>query len=334
MDVFFESGIALIHSIQALGQGLVLPMKVLSFLGTEEFFLLVLPALYWCLDSALGFRVALILLLSNSLNGALKLAFHSPRPYWVSPQLVRAFSAETSFGVPSGHAQIATGVWGMIAATLRRGWVWIVCLSLIFLIGFSRLYLGVHFPHDVIFGWLFGVITLGIVLLLWQPLANLIAGQSLGNRLLIVLGISFVLILIELVPYLWLRVNFTLPQSWIAHASAAGVGDRLPAPITLDGAWSNAGAFFGLMTGFILMDRRGGIDVSGKWVVRVARYVVGLLGVLVFWRGLSILFGLLSLTELLDFLLRYLRYALTGFWISAGAPLLFIQLKWMKAVKE
>ncbi len=328
MDVFFESGITMLGSIQALGQGLVLPMKAVTFLGSEEFFLLILPALYWCIDSALGFRVALILLIGNSLNGALKLIFHSPRPYWVSTE-VKAFAAETSFGAPSGHAQIAAGVWGMIATTVRRGWVWLLCLSLIFLIGFSRLYLGVHFPHDVIFGWLFGAITLGILLLLWKPLANLIGEQSLGNRFLIALGGSFVLILVELVPYLWLRVNFTLPQSWLDFAMAGGTADRLPNPVSLEGAWSNAGAFFGLMAGFIWLSQRGGIDVSGKLGHRLARYVVGLLGVLLIWRGLSVVFGLLSFNELITYLLRYLRYALTGFWISAAAPLLFIRLKWM-----
>lgn len=332
MDVFFESGITFLHSIQALGTGLVLPMKAITFLGSEEFFLLILPALYWCLDSALGFRVALVLLLGSSLNGALKLAFHAPRPYWVSDQ-VNAFATETSFGMPSGHAQVASGVWGMIAATVRRGWVLFVCLSLIVLIGFSRMLLGVHFPHDVIFGWLFGAITLAIILLLWKPIETYIKEQTLGNRILIVLGVSFVLILVELVPYLWLRVNFSLPEAWLNNALAAGAVGELPNPVSLEGAWSNAGAFFGLMTGFIWLHQRGGFEVGGKWGQRLARYLVGLIGVLLLWRGLSVLFGLLAFNELIAFLLRYLRYALTGFWISAGAPLLFMQLKWMQSSK-
>jgi len=329
MDVFFDSGITFLQSLQSLGQWLVLPMQAITFVGSEEFFLLVLPAIYWCLDATLGFRVALILLISSSLNGALKLAFHAPRPYWVSPQ-VKAFAAETSFGAPSGHAQVATGVWGMIAATVRRLWVWLVCLSLIFLIGFSRLYLGVHFPHDVIFGWLFGVITLGLILLLWKPIAALIAEQTLGNRFLIALGASFVFILIELVPYLWLRINFEVPQGWIALAISATAGERIPAPVTIEGAWSNAGVFFGLMCGFIWLNQRGGINVDGKFWEKAVRYLVGLVGVLLLWRGLSVVFGLLTFNELLTFLLRYLRYALTGLWISAGAPLLFIRLKWMR----
>jgi len=329
MDVFFDSGITFLQSLQNLGQWLVLPMQAITFLGSEEFFLLVLPAIYWCIDASLGFRVALILLISSSLNGALKLAFHAPRPYWISPQ-VKAFAVETSFGAPSGHAQVAAGVWGMIAATVRRFWVGLVCLSLIFLIGFSRLYLGVHFPHDVIFGWLFGVITLGLILLLWKPIADFIARETVGNRLLIALGVSFVLILIELVPYLWLRLNFIVPQSWIDLAISAGAADRLPDPVTMEGAWSNAGAFFGLMCGFIWLDQRGGIKVEGKIWEKAARYLVGLVGVLLLWRGLSVVFSLLAFNELLTFLLRYLRYALTGVWISAGAPLLFIRLKWMR----
>ncbi|MCS6908057.1 MAG: phosphatase PAP2 family protein [Anaerolineales bacterium] len=328
METFFESGIFFLRNLQSMGEWLVLPMRAVTFLGSEEFFLLVLPALYWCVDTALGFRVALILLVASSLNGALKLAFHAPRPYWISPE-VKAFAAETSFGVPSGHAQIAAGVWGMIAATARRGWVWLVCGSLILLIGFSRMYLGVHFPHDVILGWLLGAITLGVMLWLWRPLSAHLALQSFGNRLLLALGVSFGMILIELIPYLWLRLNFTLPPSWLEHAAAAGAAERLPDPLTIEGAWSNAGAFFGLMLGFIWVGHCGRLDLSGKLGVRIARYVVGLIGVLLLWRGLSVLFGLLALNELLSFLLRYVRYALTGFWISAGAPFLFLRLRWM-----
>jgi hypothetical protein len=182
----------------------------------------------------------------------------------------------------------------------------------------------------VIFGWLFGVITLGFILLLWKPIAALIAEQTLGNRFLIALGASFVFILIELVPYLWLQINFEVPQGWIALAISATAGERIPAPVTIEGAWSNAGVFFGLMCGFIWLNQRGGINVDGKFWEKAVRYLVGLVGVLLLWRGLSVVFGLLTFNELLTFLLRYLRYALTGLWISAGAPLLFIRLKWMR----
>jgi membrane-associated phospholipid phosphatase len=61
-------------------------MLFATFLGSIEFFLLLLPAVYWCYDRRLVMRLALILIFSQGLNEILKVAFHSPRPYWVSPQ--------------------------------------------------------------------------------------------------------------------------------------------------------------------------------------------------------------------------------------------------------
>jgi membrane-associated phospholipid phosphatase len=79
------------------------------FSCTENFFLLLLPALYWGIEDGIGLRVGIILLLSTSVNDSLKLFFHGPRPYWYSTDII-ASAKETSFGVPSGHAQIATGI--------------------------------------------------------------------------------------------------------------------------------------------------------------------------------------------------------------------------------
>ena len=155
MQTILDFGIRLIVALQGLGDWQTLPMKFFSFLGTEEFFMLILPILYWCVDSLLGIRVAIILMLSGGINGAIKLALHGPRPYWFSTS-VKGLAAETSFGVPSNHAQSATVIWGILAAALRKWWAWLVAVLLIFLVGLSRLYLGVHFPQDVLLGWLIG----------------------------------------------------------------------------------------------------------------------------------------------------------------------------------
>src|SRR5512143_2808592 len=114
MDMLMSAGVQLIALLQTV-EWLEMPMRFFSFLGSADFFFLVLPAVYWCIDSRLGIRVGLILLASVSLNELSKLALHEPRPYWISTQ-VRAFAADPSFGIPSGHAQNGVAVWGMLAA--------------------------------------------------------------------------------------------------------------------------------------------------------------------------------------------------------------------------
>ena len=123
MDSIFQLGIAFAVWFQGLGSWLTVPMKFFTFLGSEEFFLLFLPVIYWCVDAGLGLRLGAMLLFNSGVNDFFKLAMHGPRPYWFSTQ-VQALSSETSFGVPSGHAQMAVGLWGVLAAYTRRGWAW------------------------------------------------------------------------------------------------------------------------------------------------------------------------------------------------------------------
>ena len=149
MQTLIDLGIFFIIALQSMGDWLIIPMNFFSQLGRVEFFLLFLPLVYWSVNSALGIRIGFILMASDIFNYAGKLLFAGPRPYWVSSR-VRGLWIETSFGIPSGHAQHAVSVWGTVAAYIGKTWTWAVLLALAFFIGFSRLYLGAHFPHDVI----------------------------------------------------------------------------------------------------------------------------------------------------------------------------------------
>jgi len=309
----------LILALQGLGGWLMAPMEFFSFLGTEQFFLVILPALYWCVSASVGLQVGTILLVNGAVNDAFKLALHGPRPYWYSP-LVKPYATETSFGVPSGHAQIATGVWGVMAAGLKKGWAWLAAGIVIFLIGLSRLYLAVHFPHDVLLGWIIGGLLLWLLLRFWSPAAAWFKKLTLVRQVLAAFLASLVLIIIELVPFLGLKLTgWQSPQAWAQYAGGA---------VTLSGAFTSAGVLFGLLAGLAWMDRLGGFSSGGPAWKRILRYLLGLLGVLVFYLGLSLLFGLIvpDREAMLPYLLRYVRYALVGVWLSLGAPWVFVRL--------
>ncbi|GIV64750.1 MAG: hypothetical protein KatS3mg046_010 [Bellilinea sp.] len=171
MDPFLLSELDFIQSLQGGLGGLVSLFKGITFLGNEEFYLLIIPLLYWCVDAGLGLRIGVMLIFSNVFNSALKLAFHSPRPYWVDLD-VRAFSSETSFGMPSGHAQNAASLWGLAAVKMRKTWFRWLAVLLILLIGLSRMVLGVHFPSDVLVGWGVGGLLLTAYLQLEKPVTR------------------------------------------------------------------------------------------------------------------------------------------------------------------
>ena len=320
METIWNIGITWNIFFQNLGGCLKTPMEVFSFFGTEIFFLLLLPALYWCIDAGIGLRVGIILLLSSSVNNAFKIILHGPRPYWYSTDVI-GYASETSFGVPSGHAQIAFGVWGMMAASIGKWWGWLIAILIIVLIGISRLYLGVHFPHDVILGWLIEALLLWLVLRFWNPVAAWLKNMSLGKQILASFLSSIILILFPLISFFWLKTtDWQPPQAWAVYAKDA---------VSLSFTFSTAGTFFGLLTGMAWFNHQGGFDVSGSLWKRILRYLLGLLGVLVFYLGLKVIFGLIApnAEAVLAYILRYIRYFLIGAWISAGAPWIFVKLK-------
>ncbi len=247
MQVLIENGIAFIIAFQSLaGSWLIAPMQFFSFLGNEEFFLLILPLIYWSIDSALGLQVGLILMTSNLFNYAAKLIFASPRPYWLSSHVRALWLNETSFGIPSGHAQIAASVWGMVAVYYKRFWVWAVALTVIFLIGVSRVFLGAHFPHDVVFGWLLGAAILWAFAYLGQPVGAWLGKKKTSQQVLIAFTGS--LLFIALGGGSWsLRRAYQVPETWISGALLAGA--HLPDPVDLSGVFTSAGTLFGLAAG-------------------------------------------------------------------------------------
>lgn len=314
MNPLLEWGIPIITWLQGLGEVLLSPMKLFTFIGTEEFYLLIMPALLWCYDARLGFRIGLILLSSDGLNGLLKLALGMPRPYWVSSQ-VRGLSVETSFGMPSGHAQTAIAVWGRLAAWIRRSWAYVALGLLIFLISISRLYLGVHFPTDVLVGWLVGGLLLWAFLRFEEPLRKRLARTRVTTQIALAFLASIVVILLGMAA---LAIGPIPPAEW---AQAAALGGEIEDPRSLQGMISTAGALFGLAAGGALLFAWDGFRASGTWWVRILRYLVGALGVAVIYFGLKAVFpdGIQ--------VLRYLRYALVAFWMAYLAPRTFVAMR-------
>ncbi len=213
METIWNVEINFILAIQSSLIWLTGVMKSITFLGSEEFFILVMPVLYWCVDTAIGLRVGLILLLSGHLNGMFKVIFHSPRPFWYSPE-VKALSAESSFGMPSGHSMSTSSVWGMAAALFKKRWFTIVSIVVIFLVGFSRIILGMHFISDVLVGWSLGLILLLIVIKLDKPITAWLGAMSLPRQIMVVILSAAALIGLGYLPFLFLG-DATLPAEWI-----------------------------------------------------------------------------------------------------------------------
>jgi undecaprenyl-diphosphatase len=149
--------------------GLTLLMQVFSFLGSvaavTAMCLVAICVSVYCRRTRAAALLAITMLGVAVLDVALKHAFHRPRP--------AAFFGATpsTYSFPSGHALGSFCFYGMLAAILAAragGWgskfcVWTSAVVLVGMIGFSRIYLGVHYPSDVIAGYCVAAVWVGAI---------------------------------------------------------------------------------------------------------------------------------------------------------------------------
>jgi membrane-associated phospholipid phosphatase len=308
----YRWGIDFIKGVQVIENPFLTAfMKGLTFLGTEWVYALIILLVLWCGDEKKGLRLGVLILLSAWMNSFLKFFLKQPRPYNLDPSVGLAF--EPSYGIPSGHAQLALVFWGLMACWYRgrrKGAVRIAALLFILMLSFTRIYLGVHFPTDLLAGWFLGGITLVLYFFLEEPLTRVMGGKSSGTapggtRLRMISAALIALIM-----------NALYPQDT-----------------------SLAGIFLGFTAGYNLMLKYAPFSAGTErpHIVRlVLRYFLGVAGTaLVYLVFRALLPGEASLWAefpLWGFaspyyeLSRFLRYGLLGLWAALGAPWMFTRI--------
>ena len=127
-------------------------MSGVTYFGSEIAFMAAALLLFWGIDKPQGYYLFFVGAVGTICNQFLKLAFRIPRPWVLDPefQIVEAARADaTGYSFPSGHTQNVVGTTASIFACRKEKWVRIVCVVLMLLVPFSRMYLGVHTPLDV-----------------------------------------------------------------------------------------------------------------------------------------------------------------------------------------
>lgn len=130
-------------------------MLAVTHLGEETAFLVIALIVFWCVDKYHGYYLLGVGLLGNMANQFLKILCRIPRPWVLDPEfsaLEDAIPEADGYSFPSGHSQTAVGTFGCIAATQKNRYVRLVCAVLMLLVPFSRMYVGVHTPADVLVG--------------------------------------------------------------------------------------------------------------------------------------------------------------------------------------
>jgi hypothetical protein len=315
MQPLFEIGLETSRWLQTTYPQLEGFFHFISSLGLEESYLVMLPLVYWCLDKRLGKHLAYVLLLSNGVNAFSKHIMRGPRPYWLDPSVGLAEAHD--YGIPSGHTQLAVTLYFMLAGWLKRSWIWILAILLAISMAVSRIYLGVHFVHDVIAGFLLALLILAGYGLWLRYFQRDFAKRILGQRILAAIIVAVVLIVLYVIG----RLLIGQPDQTVDWAEFIPEAELI-------GTTSMATAFGSLLgagIGLNLESSRLRFLVGGPVWQRTARYLLGIVVAVAIWAGLKAVFPEDPLWLALP--LRTLRYFLILFWVSYSGPSMFVRLK-------
>lgn len=270
--------------------------------------------MYWCVNKKIGQKILFTLVGNIAINTGIKELVKAPRPIGTPGLKSLRTSTATGYSFPSGHTQTGTTFWISLMSIFKINWLYIVGTIMILGIGLSRLYLAVHWPIDVLCGWIIGFLFTVILLKMFNKV-----DKSKNYHILLILLIPFAVVVFLLNSVEYLKMF---------------------------------GLFTGFVIGYIVEDKyiqfntgkeyRRRINFGGKsrklknksrLIINSYRFVIGIitLGIvyiaLKYFTQLLITSEIIANIEILTMLLDYIRYTVVVFYAVAGVPALFKILK-------
>ncbi len=284
--------------------------SLITHLGEETFFLVIAIFFFWCVNKREGYFILITGLVGTVVNQIAKLFFRIPRPWILDPDfdIIEAAREEaTGYSFPSGHTQNIAGTFGSIAAYEPKKWKTALCTTIVVLVAFSRMYLGVHTPLDVIVSLLF---ALALILLL-RPL---FATEENFKKSMPWIVVGSTLLSLGFLAYV---LAISGDASLDAHNYQSG----------LKNACTLLGCTAGLIAVYFIDFKFINFETEAKWYAQVLKLVIGLGGVLAIKAGLSSPLTALFGNEMIA---RAVRYFLIVLFAGGVWPLTF---KWFAGLK-
>lgn len=242
-------------------------MLAVTRLGEETAFLVIALIVFWCVDKRKGYLLLSVGFLGTVSNQFLKLACRIPRPWVLDPEFTiveQAREAAAGYSFPSGHTQTAVGTFGSLAYTEKRKGQKIFWIALMTLVAFSRMYLGVHTPADVLAG-------AAMALILIVALQPVVYGENpKGMKILLASMIAFALVFLLYVE-LW-----EFPADMDAHNLESGYKN----------AYTMLGCTIGAAIVYLADTKKLNFPVKAVWWAQIIKVIVGLVLVLAVKEGL------------------------------------------------
>ena len=247
--------------------------STVTHVGEEVFFLAIAILFYWCISKRQGYYILMTGVVGSVINQWLKIICRIPRPWILDPNFKPvgdAVAEATGYSFPSGHTQNVAGTFGCIGRYNKQKWIKVSCVVLILLVSFSRMYLGVHTPLDVL-------TSLMVASALVFAFHFVFRTEESVNKYMFWVTIGAVVFSIGFIIYVFLlsEGNFTTAADLANLASAK----------------KNAATLAGCLVGLALvypLDRFViKFDTKGRWYAQVIKFAVGVGVVLAIKSGLS-----------------------------------------------
>ena len=242
-------------------------MLLVTRLGEETAFLVITLIVFWCVDKRKGYFLLSVGFLGTIGNQLLKLACRIPRPWVLDPEFTiveQAREAAAGYSFPSGHTQTAVGTFGSLAYTEKKKGLKLLWILLMTLVAFSRMYLGVHTPADVLVG---AAMALALIIGL-QPVVY--GENSKGMKILLASMIALSLVFLLYVE-LW-----EFPADMDAHNLQSGYKN----------AYTMLGCTIGAAIVYLADTKKLNFPVKAVWWAQIIKVIVGLALVLAVKEGL------------------------------------------------
>jgi len=268
---------------------------LITRLGEETIGVVILCAIFWCISKRIGYMIGVAYFLSGLTVQGMKIYFRIPRP-WVADASLNpvpsALEASTGYSFPSGHTQSGAAVFGSLGVLLKQKPVKALCFLAVILVAFSRLYLGVHTPLDVIASLVISFLFIFVTMIV-------IKNDELNKKRELVVAIVMALYSVAVVVVAAvLYNNGAIEEVFISDCLKA------------------AGAGIGFAVGTYI--ERVYIRFSEKSkniVMQIVKFIIGIAGLLAFKEGLKLIIGT-------GLVVDTIRYFLTILWIVLIFPLI------------
>ncbi|WP_122638441.1 phosphatase PAP2 family protein [Romboutsia sp. Marseille-P6047] len=294
--------------LQSIRSPLLNALFLILTISTEVPIIVLFSALmYWCINKKFGQRILFSLIGNFVVNTGIKEYVRAPRPIGTDGLESLRVSTATGYSFPSGHTQTATSFWTSFMILAKNNWMYILGIIMILAVGISRLYLAVHWPIDVAFGWIFGIFFSIVLIKIFDYV-----DENKKYWILLLL-----LVMLSVVGY------FLNGESYIEYF----------------------GILTGFVLGYIVEDifinfstdrkSKGYINFSknrkneSSLIINIKRFLVGIISLGIVYIILKYTVGIIpnyfdvSNIDSFDMVTNYIRYSIVVFYAVAGVPALF-----------